>query len=247
MNWWEPWVNQGYNVLDLVQERNQIGSDANLLSDEQFTGLLQYFVSGNPSDTSMLENIQGDAASYSPPENFTNLLLDADTSEFDIGAGFDINYMGGGGGLDWSPTDSPYYSDFGSGSASLSPEESYESPNFSGQVVDFSHMEQLGGGGFSADTGFDWSSVPDTVMENYQNMLSSGASSNDINRYLYSMGVNYQGIKELSDFEGGGGIGGTAAKQLFYPGQKTGFAGVGSGISGKPMQSTLDELLKTKS
>jgi hypothetical protein len=44
-------------------------------------------------------------------------------------------------------------------------------------------------------------------------------------------------------FTGGGGMGGQAAKQLYYPGTLGGFAGVGSGIGGgNKLQSLLQGL-----
>ena len=60
---------------------------------------------------------------------------------------------------------------------------------------------------------------------------------------LQSLGLSSGMAQKLNDYAGGGGIGGTAAKSLFYPGQQTGFAGVGSGIKGG--KNTIDELLKS--
>ena len=45
-----------------------------------------------------------------------------------------------------------------------------------------------------------------------------------------------------TEFAGGGGQGGQAAKKLYYPGTQGGFASVGSGIGGQ--QNILDDLLK---
>ena len=51
----------------------------------------------------------------------------------------------------------------------------------------------------------------------------------------------FQQPETLTQFAGGGGQGGQAAKRLYYPGTSGGFAGVGSGIGGA---NTLQELLK---
>ena len=277
MNWWDPWVGQGYNVNQLVQERNQQGSQTNLLSDQQFQGLINYIVGGNPADVSMLENIEGDFSTLEPydeasfasfsdelaqqeqattsPEQMQFLVDEGiianlsdnilgDSGQFNFGGMFDFGDMDFNiGDIDLSGTNVL------PGTAELQPETEFDNRNMQ-QTPELGNisetMQQFGGGQFSPTTGFDWSSVPDTVLENYQNMLQSGASTTAINNYLSSMGVGYEGIRELSDFQGGGGIGGTGAKELFYPGQQTGFAGVGEGIKqqGAPMQSTLDQLLK---
>ena len=54
--------------------------------------------------------------------------------------------------------------------------------------------------------------------------------------------INYITPQQLApqQFAGGGGQGGQAAKQLYYPGTSGGFAGVGSGIGGG---KSLQELL----
>tara|TARA_R100000008_G_C3565763_1_gene159062 strand:- start:111 stop:1328 length:1218 start_codon:yes stop_codon:yes gene_type:complete len=100
------------------------------------------------------------------------------------------------------------------------------------------------------DFDVDVSSVPPTILNNVQNMINEGATAAQIQAYLQSMGGRYEGIGELADFIGGGGIGGTSAKDLYYPGQDSGFAGVGEGITGKgkmePVQSTLEGLLKKR-
>ena len=298
MNWWDQWVGQGYNVNQLVQERNQQGSQTNLLSDQQFQGLINYIVGGQ-QDTSMLENIEGDFSTLEPydeasfasfsdelaqqeqattsPEQMQFLVdegiianlsdnIFGDSGQFNFGGMFDFGNMDFNiGDIDLSgnnvlpgATDfnvatepfssNPFEADFTNINVAPLPEES-NNRNMQ-QTAEFGDiaetMQQFGGGQFSSTTGFDWSSVPDTVLENYQNMLQSGASTTAINNYLSSMGVGYQGVRELSDFQGGGGIGGIGAKELFYPGQETGFAGVGEGIKqqGAPMQSTLDQLLK---
>ena len=51
----------------------------------------------------------------------------------------------------------------------------------------------------------------------------------------------FQQPETLTQFTGGGGQGGQAAKRLYYPGTSGGFASTGSGIGGG---STLTELLK---
>ena len=64
MNWWHPWIAQGYNVLQLVQERGQQGSEASLLSDEQFSALINYFTGNiNIGD---LSQVQGDFSTLAP-------------------------------------------------------------------------------------------------------------------------------------------------------------------------------------
>ena len=117
-------------------------------------------------------------------------------------------------------------------------------------VLEQDYSGQFGSDILPDDLGFDVSSVPPAILNNLQRMLNSGATAAQIQSYLSEMGGQYKGIGELQDWLGGGGEGGTAAKKLFYPDQQTGFAGVGEGISNKqkvkPMQSTLDQLLKTQ-
>jgi len=363
MNWWDPWVGQGYNALQLVQERAQSGSPTNLLSDDQFSALMQYIVGANPDDTSMFEEVGGDFSTLEPYDeqswlaqqstdfnpdlsglnipgaegvqsgagfgnfDFSDLFnqdalseytfnfdlpelpyeFNFDNFNFDPTALTDIN-IGSEGWLDdiemglpdTSNIPPPDYTNMGfSGSGmdvsgvnigmqGLNPgdegymasDDYYQSigvydPSLYGEAIGFNQeaantflMEnesaysqnlenlltgqgsinpQFGSSEMPGNLGFDVSGVPDTILNNIQSMISSGASQGQIQSYLSSVGGQYQGTGELSDFIGGGGIGGTGAKSLFYPGQQTGFAGVGTGIKeqASPMQATLDQLLKT--
>lgn len=205
MEWWAPWTGQGYNILDLMQERNQTGSQANLLSDAQMNALVQYFVGGQ-QDTSMLENVQGEFSTLAPYSEEVYTQLQEDPLEYyssEFSGEFDEN-------LGWN--------------------------------VDLGHY------------GEDWtteqlaqSETYGPMWENVQSMAQGGTNYHDIMNYIQSLNLGPGMARKFTDFAGGGGIGGTSAKNLFSPAQQTGFAGVGSGVSGGKYggQNTMDDLLKT--
>jgi hypothetical protein len=192
MNWWEPWVGQGYNVQDLVQA--QTGGSP--LPQDQWNALMQYFVGGE-QDMSILTNVQGTLSegSATPGGQYYGL------PEYDPASGTqgEIEDM-------WS-------SSFPGGTMS---------------------SEQLG-----------QSETYGPMWQNVQNMIAGGTNQADIYNYIQSLGLSSNVTQQLTDSVGGGGVGGTAAKNLFYPQQQTGFAGLGEGMN-KPMQSTLDNLLKVQ-
>ena len=72
------------------------------------------------------------------------------------------------------------------------------------------------------------------ALLNYMNQTQEGGAGTG--------GWAMPGPVAPTEFTGGGGVGGQAAKRLYYPGTQGGFASVGSGIGGQ--QNMLDDLLK---
>ena len=98
--------------------------------------------------------------------------------------------------------------------------------------------------------GYEWQ----FVNGNWEPVPISGYGGGTID-LGYPQEPHYQGIASYipggstplspvapTEFTGGGGVGGQAAKRLYYPGTQGGFASVGSGIGGQ--QNILDDLLK---
>jgi len=71
------------------------------------------------------------------------------------------------------------------------------------------------------------------ALLNYMNQTQEGGTGTG--------GWAMPGPVAPTEFAGGGGQGGEAAKKLYYPGTQGGFASVGSGIGGQ--QNMLDDLL----
>ena len=190
-DWWAPWVNQDWNILDLQHAIAQGVNNPDLphLAEPQYQALAQWYAAGQPQDDfSMFEGVEGDFSSYVSDDADYSITGDTMGSAL-MGAGAQMNPYG---------------------------------------------------------PGTDLSSMPPHVQQNFRNMMQGGTPWGDISNYLSSMGMNYQGISELSDMAGGGGVGGGMAKELFYPDESTGFAGIGSGIGGtSPGGNTLDSLLKS--
>tara|TARA_R100000458_G_C8264311_1_gene239528 strand:+ start:81 stop:629 length:549 start_codon:yes stop_codon:yes gene_type:complete len=68
MNWWEPWVNQGYNVLDVVNEAH-----AGNLNLEQYNALIGWIVEGfgEFAETDVETYFSGVEGDFSTEDQFT--------------------------------------------------------------------------------------------------------------------------------------------------------------------------------
>ena len=187
-DWWSPWVNQDWNIMDLQHAIAQGIDEGNPLGTDQAQALTQWYVGGQPDDFSMFEGVEGPYSGYVSDDADYSITGEPMSSEL-MGVGAQANPYAGG---------------------------------------------------------LDLSSMPPHVQQNFRNMMQGGTPWGDVSNYLSSMGMDYQGISELSDMAGGGGVGGGMAKELFYPTESTGFAGVGSGIGGSFSEgNTLDSLLQS--
>ena len=96
----------------------------------------------------------------------------------------------------------------------------------------------------------------DITREQMQGLMSfysgGGSSLGDtsiLNQYQPSASLSDELASQSQDpllsWAGGGGVGGTKAKELFYPSENTGFAGTGSGISENSLQGgSYQDLMK---
>jgi len=112
-------------------------------------------------------------------------------------------------------------------------------------VEDFNNM--------ASNFNFDFNNSGDLTVEDlatYINLAAeSGSNMNqDVINYLQDILFQTESpsdfagaTQSLSDFAGGGGMGGQLARQLYYPSTTGGFASAGSGITGG--QSNLQSLL----